>query len=197
MYEYKNGNKTAVVVLHEIYGVNNFIKDMCIKLHKEKVDVFCPSLLKDKWFSYSDSDAAYKYFMDEIGFEVYKKIQNLIKELKNNYEKVIIIGFSVGATIAWRCCETTLCDGIICCYGSRIRDYLQMNPCCNVLLLFAEYDSFDVNSVVVQLKEKKNVKIVKFKAKHGFLDKYNCNYDLEKYNIASNYINQYLCSRKR
>ena len=98
---------------------------------------------------------------------------------------MFVLGFSVGATIAWLCSETSLADGIICCYGSRIRDYLQVKPCCQVLLLFAQYDSFNVQELVNWFKDKKNIAIFSLPAHHGFLDKYNKYYDEKEANIAA------------
>jgi dienelactone hydrolase len=103
-----------------------------------------------------------------------------------------MIGFSVGATIAWRCCENLKCDGIVCCYGSRIRDYLLLQPCCPVLLLFAEQDSFDVDSVIMKLQGKSNVERYKLKASHGFMDQYSGQFNMEQTQISKEYISSFL-----
>ncbi len=69
-----------------------------------------------------------------------------------------------------------LCDGIICCYGSRIRDYMDVIPKCPTLLVFAKYDSFDVDSISYQLSRKQNIQIEILDANHGFIDIYSNNY---------------------
>lgn len=181
MIKYINNSETAITVLHEIYGRNEFIKDVCAKYYEEGFDVYCPNLLaaKEK-FSYEEAAEAYSYFINEIGFDVYKEILLFIQQLKASYKKVIVVGFSIGATIAWRCCESTYCDTIIACYGSRIRDYIHLEPKCHTFLMFAEHDSFDVNSLCEQLQMKSNIKILKLDAHHGFLDKYSKHYNPEK-----------------
>jgi dienelactone hydrolase len=147
---------------------------------REGYDVFCPNLLgKDMYFPYENAAAAYDYFIHNIGFDVFDQINELINRLKKKYKKVFAIGFSIGATVAFRCSENLNCDGIICCYGSRIRDYLYINPRCPALLLFAKQDSFPVNSVINVLEEKKGIEIVKLNAHHGFLDQYSEYYDSE------------------
>ena len=113
-----NNNKSAVIVLHEIYGINRFIQDVCFEYHMQELDVFCPDMLKRTPFLYFEASDAYKYFINEVGFGYYKKLEPLIERLKLKYDKVFMIGFSAGATIAWQCCENSNCDGIICCYGS-------------------------------------------------------------------------------
>jgi dienelactone hydrolase len=191
MNEYKNNSKIAVLVLHEIYGVNRFMDDVCKEYHRQGFDVFCPNLLRRECFSYSEVSEAYDYFRNEVGFEIYKEMEQLIKRLKLQYEQVFVVGFSVGATVAWRCCENLKCDGMICCYGSRIRDYLDLQPCCPVLLLFAEQDSFEVDRVISQLQRKLNVEIHKLKAHHGFLDPYSEYFEKEQTEISKKYITDF------
>lgn len=171
----------AIIVLHEIYGINNFIMDVCHQYYAEGYDVYCPDLLNfGKAFLYSEAKAAYSTFVSSVGFEVYKEINALASSIKTAYSKIMIIGFSVGATIAWRCSEQILYDGIICCYGSRIRDYLMLNPKCPVLLVFAKYDSFDVAETKIQLQNKKNTSIEILEASHGFIDSYSNNYNCQE-----------------
>lgn len=182
LIKYIHKSNIAIVVLHEIYGVNNFIKDVCQKYYKDGYDVFCPELLGDrKVFSYSEAQEAYDFFIDNVGFDIYKSIEKLINDLKSEYKYVLVVGYSVGATIAWRCSEDSLCDGIVCCYGSRIRDYMDVIPKCPTLLVFAKHDSFDVDSVSCQLSRKQNIQIEILDANHGFIDTYSKNYsDVQK-----------------
>ncbi len=42
----------AIIVLHEIYGVNEFIKDQCQKFMEAGFDVFCPNMIHKPPFSY-------------------------------------------------------------------------------------------------------------------------------------------------
>lgn len=186
-----SNNKNAIIVLHEIYGINKFIEDVCFEYHMQGFDIFCPDMLQQTCFLYSEVSDAYQYFMNKIDFDFYIKIEQIIEQLKLQYEKVFIIGFSVGATIAWRCCENLKCDGIICCYGSRIRDFLLLQPRCPVLLLFAEQDSFNVDSVIKNLKGKSNVEIYKLKACHGFMDQYSECFNKEQAQISKVYINEF------
>ncbi|MCC0666973.1 dienelactone hydrolase family protein [Clostridioides sp. ZZV14-6153] len=177
LIKYTHKSKIAIVVLHEIYGIDNFIKDICQKYYQDGYDVFCPELLgSGKVFSYLKAQDAYNFFITNIGFNIYEKVEKLINDLKLKYKHVLVIGYSVGATIAWRCSENSLCDGIICCYGSRIRDYIDVIPKCPVLLVFAKYDSFDVDFVASQLVKKQNIQIEIAEANHGFIDTYSKNY---------------------
>ncbi|MDI5811330.1 DUF535 family protein, partial [Salmonella enterica subsp. enterica serovar Anatum] len=42
---------------------------------------------------------------------------------------------SVGATLAWLSAASGLCDGVVCYYGSRIRQYLHLAPLCPTLVI--------------------------------------------------------------
>lgn len=185
-------NQRAVIVLHEIYGINRFIKNKRQFLRETGYDVFCPDLLGRAAFSYENSKKAYNYFVQQIGFEIYKEINRFITQLKESYEKVAVVGFSIGATIAWRCCENPLCDGMIACYGSRIRDYTSLNPACPMLLLFAKEDAFDVEAVVCQLQGKANLEMLVFAARHGFMDCYSGSFDLNAALQAEKKIDHFL-----
>lgn len=188
----KKNNNIAVIVLHEIYGINRFIEEVCTEYKIQGFDVFCPNMIQRENFTYSESTEAYQFFINNTGFDFYKEVEDLISKLKITYDRVFVIGFSVGATIAWRCCENTDCDGIVCCYGSRIREYMSLQPLCPVLLLFAEHDSFDVESAIKQLAGKINLDLHKLQARHGFMDQYSNYFNREQTQISKGYIRQFL-----
>jgi len=172
-----NKNQDVIILLHEIYGINPFINGLCEDYRKQGFDVVCPNLLQRGCFSYAEAQEAYHYFTTEVSFDAYQDIVRLIGQLKKTYRQVFIMGFSVGATIAWRCSETHDCDGVIGFYGSRIRDYLDLVPVCPVLLLFAEQDSFDVPAVIRQVRNKPMVTAQLFAAAHGYMDQNSSAYD--------------------
>ena len=168
----------AIIVLHEIYGKNTFIEEECKKYEDLGFDVYCPNIYEGKVFSYIEADVAYSYFGENVGFDIYHLIWKMIDELSKRYEAIYVIGYSVGATLAWLCCENPNCKGIIAYYGSRIRDYLYLQPKCLVLLIFAEKDSFDVVSVSETLSRIPNIEIMNCPAEHGFMDYYSLHYDV-------------------
>ncbi len=186
-------NKYAVFILHEIYGVNPFIKETCQKYKRAGFDVFCPDLIGREPFDYEETQEAYQHFMNEVGFDDKSEaISSAIVQLKEQYKKVFIVGFSVGATLAWRCCENPSCDAIVGCYGSRIRDYHQMKPVCPTLLLFSKEDAFDVDALASQLQGKPYLETIVFHAKHGFIDSFAPNYDKQMAQYAESLIFEFL-----
>ncbi len=164
------GKELALVLLPEIYGCNAFMEDVKTSYQQRGIDVFCPNLWLRAPFGYEEGQAAYTYFQQHIGFGAYRDVDYLLEELQAAYDRVVVLGFSVGGTLAWRCSALGHVDGVIACYGSRIRDYLEVEPRCATLLLFAQQDSFDMAAVVRSLKGKKNVQTRMFPARHGFFD---------------------------
>lgn len=177
MKQYTSGNSTAIIVLHEIYGLNDFMKDIAKQYHQMGFDIFCPNFYEENQiFSYDCAEKAYTTFMAQVGFDQYTEVNTLIIKLKETYDRVFVLGFSVGATLAWICSEHVSCNGVICCYGSRIRDYYGVMPKCPTYLIFAKNDSFDVASVVEKLQTKELVEVTVLNTKHGFIDPHSVNY---------------------
>ena len=169
--------KQAVVILHEIYGLNDFIEELCISYQQKGYAVFAPNLLKREiTFAYEQEAEAYTYFNQQVGFKIVKQVERLINDLKEEYEQVIVIGFSVGATLAWLCCENSNCAAVVCFYGSRIRDYLHLQPVCPALVLFASEDLFEVDKVIELLSGKANLESKQITGRHGFMDSYGKNF---------------------
>lgn len=186
-------NRTAIIVLHEIYGINDFIKDRCAYYHAEGYDVFCPNLFSEKTvFAYDAAKDAYYTYTSKVGFDVYQTINAMAMELKQRYANVILLGFSVGATVAWRCSANSVYSGIICCYGSRIRDYLAVTPTSPALLIFAKQDLFDVVEVASMLYNRINTTVEIIDAKHGFADCYSANYSQPAAELLDQLVKDFL-----
>ncbi|MDP1512443.1 dienelactone hydrolase family protein [Paenibacillus sp. CMAA1739] len=169
---------TLIVVLHEIYGINQHIQNFCSLLSDEGYDVICPNLIgKETPFDYSQEEAAYAHFMGNIGFErATYHIKSLLLSIRARYKKVLIVGFSIGATMAWLCSQEKYVDGIVGYYGSRIRNYLEITSHCPTLLFFPhEERSFNVDELISTL-DNHNIRVHKFSGQHGFSDPYSPRY---------------------
>jgi Dienelactone hydrolase and related enzymes len=178
MLTFQNRSDSAIIVLHEIYGINWHMREVCREYAAAGYDVCCPDLLAGRTFDYAQQQDAYEFFMKTAGFEVYSSINDLIRQLRPKYRKIILLGFSAGATVAWRCAESGLCDGMIGCYGSRIRDYTELKPKCPTLLIFADQEIFfDAAGLASELKSKPNVTAVLLSGNHGFCDPFSAGYN--------------------
>lgn len=179
MLTYCNDSDTVVVVLHEIYGLNQHMKNACERLSETGYDVICPDLLgKDEPYSYDQEKIAYKNFMDMGFIRAEDAARSVLGQLRSTYKTTFVVGYSVGATVAWLCgADPGLVDAFVAYYGSRIRDYLDLQPQCPSLLLFPKQEtSFKVDEVIAKLSKKINVSVHKYDGLHGFADPQNLNY---------------------
>lgn len=175
MLPIQNHSDTAIIVVHEIYGVDEHILGVCNRLAQPRYDVLCPNLLTNRQmpFKQSEEPAAYQYFMQHVGFDLAKQqIEALSRQIRSQYRFCFIVGYSVGATTAWLCSQYKgLYNGIVCFYGSRIRDYQKLEPQCPTLLFFPEKEiGFEVDELLQTLTGRNNVSVAKVHALHGFTD---------------------------
>lgn len=179
---------TAIIVIHEIYGINQYMKSFCGLLSEQNFDVICPNLLgRDTPFNYSQEELAYHHFMENVGFEnALHKVKAVLLDIKNDYKRIYVVGFSVGATLAWLCSEDESIDAIVGYYGSRIRDFVTILPKSPTMLFFPQEEkSFNVDELISVL-DKRNIKIYKFSGQHGFSDPYSSKYNKESAQKAYN-----------
>jgi dienelactone hydrolase len=188
-------SSTLVLVIHEIYGINQHMHNFCKLLSDHSLDVICPNLLeRDTPFDYSQEEAAYRNFMENVGFAyATQKIKDILSDIKDKYEKIYIVGLSVGATVAWLCSEEDCVAGVVGYYGSRIRNHLELTPQCPTILFFPQKEhSFNVNDLISTL-DKMNIEIHQFNGKHGFSDPYSPNYNGKSAQKAFSKMVNFIC----
>lgn len=67
MFTLLSKNENAVIVLHEIYGFNNHIKQTCKELHNSGLDVYCPNFLnREEPFKYDQHSQAIRLFYEVL-----------------------------------------------------------------------------------------------------------------------------------
>ncbi|WP_243363364.1 dienelactone hydrolase family protein [Fundidesulfovibrio terrae] len=193
--EFKAGNESLVCVLHEIYGINDHVVETCEAYFRKGYDVVCPNMTGlEHCFPYDAKTDAYNHFMNNVGFaSAANSVSDLLRKQKEKYRKIILVGYSVGATVAWLCAgEEGLCDAVVCHYGSRIRDHVDLAATCQVLLLFAEGEkSFDAHRLAEQLKSGA-VDVHVLAGKHGFCDRFSENYFDESSKVAEKLVEEFL-----
>ncbi|WP_195576592.1 dienelactone hydrolase family protein [Paenibacillus sp. 1001270B_150601_E10] len=171
-------SNTLILLIHEKYGINDHMLSVGDRIKQNGMNVLIPNLLQREGFVYEQEAQAYRYFMDSVGFERGKqRIASIVTEQRERYERILLMGYSVGATLAWMC-STLPVDGIIGYYGSRIRDALDIEPACPALLFFAsEEKSFHVPTLLAALKDKPHTIVEIVNAKHGFMNPFDASYD--------------------
>ena len=200
MLNFIHGKESAIIILHEIYGINPHIKWMCEHYLAAGYDVLCPNFVKTRdYFEYSREGEAYQYFVKHIGFPtMVHEVNTLLMKARTDYKNVFLLGFSVGATVAWICSKIeNATDGVICYYGSRIRDYQNVTPKCPILLIFAkEEKSFNVSELTCALGQKQFVKVHVLNGNHGFGDPFSKHFNEQSQQIALNLVDEFLLMSK-
>ncbi|EIY4985293.1 dienelactone hydrolase family protein [Klebsiella quasipneumoniae] len=193
-----NGN--ALILLHEIYGINDHIQSVRDKWQRLGFDVYTPALFPHSIpFEYVQQDEAYRHFSENVGFNP-TSVVSLLSELREKYTTLLVMGYSVGATLAWLSAKSNLCDGVICHYGSRIRQYIDSAPLCPALIIIArDEQAFDTTMMRHELQKFPSVQCVMFDAYHGFCNPDSPTYDgeLERqvYEIVSVFTNAVLSEK--
>jgi dienelactone hydrolase len=190
-----DNSDSVIIVLHEIYGINQHIQMVCEKYSMNGYDTICPNLINlTQPFDYDLHEEAYQHFINNIGFDsAVQEVKHVILQAKKQYKKIYLLGYSIGATIAWLCSgEENMCNGIIGYYGSRIRDYMNITPKCPVLLIFpTEENSFNVEELVNSLK-KRNISVYMLNGKHGFSNPFSKNYCVQSSEKAEKLVDSFL-----
>jgi dienelactone hydrolase len=165
------------------------------KFEDEGYDVHCIDLINNKIFDYEESEEAYLYFIDRVGFSEAKlRVLNYLYSIRNYYEKIYLIGYSVGATVAWLCSEEYgLINKVVGYYGSRIRDYLHIEPKVETILFFPLKErGFSIDTLIDKLKEKENVAAYKFEGLHGFADAYSKYYNNKDKELSEKILSEFI-----
>ncbi len=179
MLTFQTDSRTALVVLHEIYGINPHIRQVCAQWHASGYAVYCPDLLGlPAPFAYAQQEEAYATYKQRVGFGSNSQLHALLHSLRLAYRNIILMGFSAGATLAWtHAAQPGLCDGMIGYYGSRIRDYLDLRPACPALLVFAGQEpGFPAEQAAKAFEAMPRVTACVLEGSHGFCDPFSEHY---------------------
>jgi len=133
--------KPVVIIVHEVRGITDNLRLLASLLESEGFSVVLPSLYGDNCAG-SDEQTSYDRFFRDVGIE---KATEMIGEIitANDGAVIILLGFSVGATIAWRHSLNGKVRSVVGFYGSRIRHYQKVEPLADVDLFFCRERGFD------------------------------------------------------
>ena len=167
--------KGAIVVLQEIFGVNDHIRSVCDRLSEAGFVAGAPALFDRMRRSYQTG-----YDQKDVsqGMELMSRfdfgraevdISAAIDALKAD-GKVSILGFCLGGSLAYK--MATMSSEIAsasCYYGGRIADYADDAPRCPVLLHYGESDpSIPPENVETVRRKQPNLPLFVYPAGHGF-----------------------------
>ncbi|MEU6484932.1 dienelactone hydrolase family protein [Streptomyces sp. NPDC046887] len=180
----------AVVVAHEIHGVNEHIAGVARALRRYPCDVhtpdFRPEAIRPGPTGHTGQTGqtavterrAYQDFMRHLGVEgMARALAGYAEGLRSRYRAVYCVGYSVGATAAWLAAEPGVLDRTVCFYGSRIRDHIDLPPRSGCLVVVAEQEaSFSGGTLAEKLVHRGDAAVELYPCAHGFCDPGNPHY---------------------
>ncbi len=174
----RNIVKGGIVIIQEIFGVNDHIKEVCNLYSKNGFLTLAPCL-----FDREKKGIELNY--DQKGIMEGRRLKELfdglsINEIESSISfvesagKVGIIGYCWGGSLSWRAaCQFDNLSSSIIYYGGDVPKLKNLNPQCPTLCHFGELDqSIPLADVKEFEKLNKNVNVFTYPADHGF----NCNH---------------------
>ncbi|HVV69850.1 MAG TPA: dienelactone hydrolase family protein [Gammaproteobacteria bacterium] len=186
----------GIVLLQEIFGVNNSIRTCADRFAKAGYNVLAPDLF---WrlkpgvqLSYGgeDLEQAFDYYHQFDVEQGLLDIGEAIAALRNRpacENKIIVLGFCLGGRLAYLTAAKYPVDACVAFYGGRIADYLQeaKNIRCPVLMHFGEEDEMippdQIDRIKAAFNGRRDVQIEVYpQVGHAFF-----NQDRSSFNIAA------------
>jgi dienelactone hydrolase len=161
--------KSHIIIIHEIYGITKNLIELKEYLERLGFSVSLPSLYQDNYVG-TDEDISYNKFYTQVGLD--KSIDIINEVIQHNQgSEIILLGFSIGATIAWLHSTNIRINKVIGIYGSKIRKFLNIEPMIQTYLFFCEEKLFNVEELNRILNIKRNVSSSIIHGEHGFYGK--------------------------
>jgi carboxymethylenebutenolidase len=154
--------KGGMVVIQEIFGVNQHIRAVCDRIAGEGYRAVAPALFdrtqKDFQCGYTPDEIANarKFVANPDWGAMLRDTDAAIKELKKEGGPVGIIGFCMGGTIAFlSACKLDGLSASVCYYGGGIAKNADEKPKCPTQMHFGEQDQGIPMSDVELIKQKR------------------------------------------
>ena len=172
-----------LIVVSDIFGETSALRELVTSLSApySATTILSPYDAVD--IPFENEEAAYQRFQQDCGLDrLFAKLEAAVAQQTG---PVDIIGFSVGASCAWRLAGDTDAETvrkIAYFYGSRIRESLSVTPQLPTSLIFPQHEKgFDIEPVISALKPKPHTEIIRTDYLHGFMNRHSVNFSEEGY----------------
>lgn len=169
----------GLVLIQEIFGVTDHIRELCEDYAARGYDVLCPSLF-DREHPAFESDYSGEGFARavELARQLHPFDQSVsdaltcVAELKARGGPVFMVGYCYGGSVTWRCAQ--LSDDLAAAsayYGSMVPTiFADPAPKCATIAHFGRYDQGIPMEGVEALIEKQHptAQVFVYDANHGF-----------------------------
>lgn len=177
------GDGSAVVVIHEIFGVNDYMQAVLDRLAGLGYAALCPDLFWriDPDHAIDQDEAGLGQAMERMGSfdfaEATRDCDAALGYLTRRPEvtgPVAVLGFCLGGTLAFATAMSSEPDAVVSYYGSGVADLLdQAAPIdCPMLFHFGRDDAFipaaDVDRIETAFADRDDVELHRYSAGHAF-----------------------------
>lgn len=196
----ESGSGPGLLLIQEIFGVNNHIRNVADNYAKQGYVVLAPDLFFrlepgfTSGYEPTEMTKAFKYyqeFNEELGLIDLQEALTYLKNLPYCTGKLAVLGYCLGGKLAYRLATKSKdIAAAVSYYGGGIDNFLNDidNLNCPIIFHFGAKDSHIPLSSVTQIKEaikhKNSCNVYIYDADHGF----NCNergsYDASSAQIA-------------
>lgn len=171
--------KGGLVLVQEIFGVTEHIREMCDEYAADGYEVISPELFDrvqpgcQLGYTGADWDRAVKLAREEQPFDQsLADTDQCLHWMKARGGPVFIVGYCYGGSIAWRMAQTSdALDGASCYYGGYIATrFAEEAPRCAAIAHFGRYDNLVDMAPVEALiaRQHPTAQIFVYEAGHGF-----------------------------
>jgi len=182
----------GLVVVQEIFGVNQHIREVCEGFAQAGYLAVAPQIFdrveRDLELGYEGEDIqrGADIAMNQLDHERMLADVQAAVEAAAAAGRVGVVGYCFGGLVAWlTACNLRGVDAACCYYGGGIARYLQLTPSCPVMMHFGERDAHIPMEQVEQIRAAHpEAEIHTYDADHGFNCDHRGSYDPESAALA-------------
>ncbi|MBI1339286.1 dienelactone hydrolase family protein [bacterium] len=182
--EAEGGRKGGVIVLQEIFGLSNHVREMCDRFAAAGYEAIAPSLYDRARPGFVQNDLSTGY-ADAVSLATGNDRQNVLNDVGACIDAmspagpVFVTGYCYGGSMTWlSACSLPGLAAASGYYGSLIPSLAGLTPLCPTILHFGRTDqSVPLASVEAFAAAQPGVGVHLYDAGHGFSRKASSDYD--------------------
>jgi carboxymethylenebutenolidase len=166
--------KAGLVVIQEIFGVNDHIRDVTNRFAKEGYLAVAPAIFdrieRNFDIGYSEADVARgRAMMGKFDWDKALLDIEAARTSLSSLGAIGVTGFCLGGSLAWLAAARLNFKAAVCYYGGAIAKYAKEKPLCPTIIHFGTQDANIPLSMVEEVKAAQpKVPIFMYEAGHGF-----------------------------
>lgn len=188
----KGMRRGGLVLIQEVFGVTDHIKEECDRYAEEGYEVLAPSLYDREepgfqaTYSPEDIQKAIKIARGDHPFELSIDDAQICIDALKGKGAVFITGYCYGGSVTWA--AACRCDGLAAAsgyYGSKIAEMAEWKTRCPTILHFGRHDhGIPIDAVEKVQKHHPEVKVYLYDSGHGFNSDRRADYHAESAKLA-------------